>query len=47
MQTKKSRGAMDYGYDKNSGIMAVKWVDNSVVNLESSLLRKLANWGVG
>ena len=29
-------GAMDYNCDRNSGIMAVKWVDNSVVNLASN-----------
>ena len=29
-------GAMDYHCDRDSGIIAVKWVDNSVVNLASN-----------
>ena len=33
---KSGRSAMDYRCDSNSGIMAVKWVDNSVVNLVSN-----------
>ena len=30
---KDARGAMDYRCDAKSGIMAVKWVDNGVVDL--------------
>ena len=46
---KNGRGAMDYHSDSNSGIMAVKWVDNSVVNLVSNFvgvepIRKLKRW---
>ena len=33
---KNGRGAMDYFCDSNSGIMAVKCVDNSIVNLASN-----------
>ena len=32
---KNGRGAMDYHYESNSGIMAVKWVNHSMVNLAS------------
>ena len=35
---KNVRSAMDYRCDSNSGIMAVKWVDNSVVNLASNFV---------
>ena len=35
---KNGRGAIDYRCDGNSGIMAVKWVDNSVVNLASTFV---------
>ena len=29
---------MDYRCDSNSGIMAIKWVDNSMVNLASNFV---------
>ena len=35
---KNGRGVMDYRCDSNSGIMAVKWVDDSVVNLASNFV---------
>ena len=35
---KNGRGAMDYRCNSNSGIMAVKLVDNSVVNLISNFV---------
>ena len=35
---KNGRGARDYRSESNSGIMAVKWVDNSVVNLASNFV---------
>ena len=35
---KNGRCAMDYRCDSNSGIMAVKWVDNSVVNFVSNFV---------
>ena len=43
---KNARGAMDYRCDSYSGIMAVKWVDNSVVNLTSNFveLSQLGSW---
>ena len=46
---KNGRGTMDYCCDCNSGIMAVKWIDNSVVNLASTLvgvepIGKLERW---
>ena len=33
---KKGRGTMDYHCDANSGLIIVKWVDNSVVQLASN-----------
>ena len=33
---KKGRGSMDYHCDANSGLIIVKWVDNSVVQLASN-----------
>ena len=33
---KQDRGAMDYRVDGNSGIIVVKWVDNSIVQLVSN-----------
>ena len=46
---KNGRGTRDYHCDTNSGIMAVKWVDNSVVNLASNFVggepvRELERW---
>ena len=35
---KNVRGAMNYRCDSNSGIMAVKWIDNSMVNLASNFV---------
>ena len=35
---KNGRGAMNYRCDSNSGIMSVKWVDDSVVNLASNFV---------
>ena len=41
---KNGRGAVDYLCDNNSGKMAVKWVDNNVVNLASNFVRVEPVW---
>lgn len=35
---KEGRGSMDYWYDHNNNITALKWVDNKVVNLASTFV---------
>ena len=35
---KNVRGTMNYRSDSNSGIMTVKWIDNSMVNLASNFV---------
>ncbi|XP_065658818.1 piggyBac transposable element-derived protein 2-like [Hydra vulgaris] len=35
---KEGRGALDYRFDNNSGIIIVKWVDNSTVQLTSNFI---------
>ena len=46
---KNGRNAMDYRCDSNSRIMAVKWIDNSMVNLtlnfvEAEPIGELERW---
>ena len=46
---KNGRGTMDYCCDSNSGIIAVKWVDNGVINVASNFvgvepIGKLERW---
>ena len=34
--SKQERGSVDYRVDKNSGLIVVKWLDNSIVQLTSN-----------
>ena len=44
---KNRRNAMDYHCNRNSGMMAVKWVDSSVVNLVLNFVGVKRSWKGG